>query len=1003
LQQGKVRAKAGRAWLLATLALATAALSGPASASAAVINFDDRSPGEFVNAQYANQGVTFNDLRVRNSPGAHSAPNVAERTCPGFEFCQVPSTARFTAGQDSVRVWVGFGQANQPVTASLIAYGSENGNDEIGRTSAPLPVSGSGDTPTMTPLELNPAQPIRRVEVTTESGFTGGLLIDDFEFSDVGPPPPCNAAGPPIVSIFEPAATNPVVQRDLFRLRGNAFDRGAPITSATLELISPTNKVRQIYPTLIDSDGGNFDVMVGELLEPGVNEIRVTATNCAGQGVSATRQVTHNPVPPGARFQQLGSIEVNQAVQNATNQVRLIAAEGTSFKRTFARVYLGLQGATGIDRVSGTLTAFRPDGSRPDGPLLVDSLNTISVRDTNTLENVRANGTATTSSDLTSSLTFELPREWLEAGRLHLELANVKVEGANLNIPCDRCANPNASGLPDIIRFHEVPPLRVWILRVPYQANATAPVITPAQNDVDMLVSWLERAYPTAEVLDTQMLMPTQDDDPEVRDNAGKIIQEGFTCNDLDNEIADFMATQQTQHAATRYYGMVDDTGGFMRGCAPDFGRYASGPTGCCSWAWDTDGTYGDWYGAHEIAHTFGRKHPGQCTESDDDDSYPYDPDGLIGNADFDYQGIDAGNTALGLPMALYDWRDLWADVMTYCDWQWISNYTYKGILSKLCDIDRNNCPDRDEITRTSRAPLRAKGKRKPTLTLGGELNLASDRLELSTLATGRGGTLTDRPKRSDYEIVLRRSGRDRSYPFEPKEIEDLPAGQELAQIDEVVPFDPRARVIAIEQNGRELAAQKISRSAPSVRLGKVKRKGDEVKVSWRSRDRDGGKRTHSVLYSSDGKQYLPVAAGLKGRSYKVDVSALPGGKKARIRVVANDGVLTGSATSKAFAVPVKAPEVSIVSPAPGQAFDSDDQVQLAAHVRDLQDQQFAAGDIVWRSSIQGELGTGPSLLTRLDAGSHEITATATNSGRKSGSASIRVEVEAVPPLFDAS
>ena len=33
---------------------------------------------------------------------------------------------------------------------------------------------------------------------------------------------------------------------------------------------------------------------------------------------------------------------------------------------------------------------------------------------------------------------------------------------------------------------------------MPYRANATAPTITPAQNDVDMLASWLERAYPTA-------------------------------------------------------------------------------------------------------------------------------------------------------------------------------------------------------------------------------------------------------------------------------------------------------------------------------------------------------------------------------------------------------------------------------------------------------------------------------------------------------------------------
>ncbi len=123
----------------------------------------------------------------------------------------------------------------------------------------------------------------------------------------------------------------------------------------------------------------------------------------------------------------------------------------------------------------------------------------------------------------------------------------------------------------------------------------------------------------------------------------------------------------------------------------------------------------------------------------------------------------------------------------------------------------------------------------------------------------------------------------------------------------------------------------KVSRTAPSVKVGKVKKKGDDVKVRWRSRDRDGGRRTHSVLYSADGKEYLPVATGLRGNSYKVDLDRLPGGKKARVRVVANDGVLTGSDTSKGFKVAAKAPNVSILSPAAGTAFDADDQVQLAA------------------------------------------------------------------------
>jgi hypothetical protein len=1017
LQQGKARPATSRARRrIGVLGVSLAALVVPAPAPAEVINFDELSApareagvrGRIVNVEYANKGVTFpNNIEVFNystSGLARSQPNAAEPPCFAADpFCQGPITATFTTGQDRVRLFAGYSHTSGPPKARLLAFDAETGGNQIAAAEAQIPTA---PAPAATELVVDPpGSQIRRVELTTEGNppSTGSLMMDDFEFSNVGPPPPCNANSTPFINLSQPT-NGETVQNNLFPLRGQVFANGAPITSATLELITPTQKTRSIYPGLIDGDGGQFAATVGQLLEPGKNTIRVTATNCAGTGTSLAYEVNFNPVPAGARFNLLGPIEVNQAVQAPNNDVRLIAADGTNFKRTFARVYLDLQGATRIDKVTGTLTAFRPDGSRPDGPVLVDSLNSVSVRETNTLENVRSNQTSTTPSDLTSSLNFELPSEWLTAGRLHIELTGLKVEGQNLNIPCDGCANPNASGLPDIIRFHQVPPVRLWTFRVPYQATPTSTIFTPAQTHVDRLVSWLERAYPTAEVQNTTMLIGTQDDDPEVRDTNDKIVQEGFTCEDIWDELSDFMATQPAQHAATRYYGLVDDGGGFMRGCAQIGGTFGSGPAGCC-WPWEADGTYADWYGGHEIGHMYDRRHPGFCDDQGEDDGdFPY-AGGLIGDASRDFQGLDPGDQGLPAPMpgmALYDWRDAWADVMTYCDNQWISNYTYRGILSNLCEGDTGNCPDRDEITRSARR--RAKGgKNKPTLSVAGELNLDSNRLKLGAIAAGRGMALTPRPKKSNYEIVLRGPGRDRSYPFEPKELSDLPAGREVATFNEVVRFDKRARAIAVEEGGRELAAQKISRSSPSVRLGKVKKKGDEVKVRWRSRDRDGGKRTHSVLYSSDGKEYLPVAAGLKGRSYTVDLSALPGGKKARIRVVANDGVLTGSATSKAFGVPVKAPEVSILSPAPGQAFDSDDQVQLTADVRDLQDRQFAAKDIVWRSNLQGELGTGPSLLTRLDAGSHEITATATNSGRKSGSASLRVEVEAVPPVFDAS
>src|SRR5262249_49618665 len=145
----------------------------------------------------------------------------------------------------------------------------------------------------------------------------------------------------------------------------------------------------------------------------------------------------------------------------------------------------------------------------------------------------------------------------------------------------------------------------------------------------------------------------------------------------------------------THYFGLVADGGFFMRGCAagipqtPDPTTVASGPTGPATWGWDFDGSYGDWYTGHELGHTFGRYHPGACGEAHDDPSYPFTA-GQLANADDAFVGFDAGDPAYNLPMTALP-GVAWHDVMTYCSYQWLSSYTYQGILTRL--LAENNLP----------------------------------------------------------------------------------------------------------------------------------------------------------------------------------------------------------------------------------------------------------------------------------------------------------------------
>ena len=72
----------------------------------------------------------------------------------------------------------------------------------------------------------------------------------------------------------------------------------------------------------------------------------------------------------------------------------------------------------------------------------------------------------------------------------------------------------------------------------------------------------------------------------------------------------------------------------------------------------------------------YGRKHVTGCElfeGSATDGAFPHSL-GLIGGPTFgDAQGFDAGDPVLGDAKNLLDWRDGIADVMTYCDRQWIS------------------------------------------------------------------------------------------------------------------------------------------------------------------------------------------------------------------------------------------------------------------------------------------------------------------------------------------
>jgi len=961
------------------------ALAGPAAAAPVVITFDDLAHRAAVLSQYSSRGVTFNratclDYSLDSTlPAgfAHSGSKGIEH-CYSQEFCSVPIEMTFTAPQRRVKAWVGYSSRNEiSLTVTLKVFNAQNAI--VGQETVNFP-------PRATPRPINTSieavattRDIVRATLEVSSAFpqtfSNSFAVDDVEYDTEGPPPECLAALAPTLSLLQPT-TGTVTQIGSYILQGS-FTTTTPLTAARLTVTGPGGASYSsdlLSWSFFPLTGGTFGPIRVSPLFPGTNQITVTVENCRGPK-QLTRSVTYNPIAAGSRF-VLDSIEVTQTIQDMNNFVTLIAG-----KRTVARVYLRTKSPPGgsIANVTGTLIAFRPDGSRPGGPSTVRSLNSITVGPDTAIGPRR--------SAVNGTLNFELPPEWTSEGRVHLQLTSISIEGVPTSILCDNCGNRSQFGNPKLVEFEDAPPVRVVLFSVPYRYNGVT--YTPRATDFDHLESWLRRAYPTSRVLSSRSVLSSFNGKPG----------DDFDCDDVNWRLHQLRTICfgwfssfcfDTVGKQIHYYGMVADDIAFMRGCARGIpSRVASGPSGSGTWGWDNDGSYADWYGGHELAHTYDRRHPGYCGgNSDDDDDFPY-ANGSIGAGHF---GFDVGDSALGIAMAAYSPSN-WTDVMTYCDRQWISDYTYEGILGYVRDIEGSGGGGGAVLPQA--------------ILIQGEINLTRNAVTLRPFLRLSRLTETARPKTSPFAIELRGSGGRTlaRHLFDPVEDTEAQAGEELfASFDEVLPWVDGTQRIVILKDGRDLASRVVSANAPQVRLtapnsGAVIGRNGLLKVQWEGSDADGDALTYMLLYSTDnGKTWEPVDTGLTGLELDVPLADLRGGDLAKFRIVATDGVNTSEDDQDVpMKIAQKAPEARILSPASGAKVAGGQVLLLEGEGSDLEDGHLDDAAFEWSADGNRILGRGPSIsVDDLLPGRHRLTLTVRDSSGAVGQASVDIEVIAV-------
>lgn len=386
-------------------------------------------------------------------------------------------------------------------------------------------------------------------------------------------------------------------------------------------------------------------------------------------------------LPAGVRI--LG-FEVTQAVQNMSHDVRLIAG-----KPAVVRVYIDPSGLRSNLRVRGEIVVSRGIGTPGT---YVGSANEV------VLSPKQSPGLDAQRRDATLSLNFLLPSP--DEGPLVVQLKRISPVAGGEDFPVLPDGNRVEVG------FVPGPVLRMRVLGLRYTDRRTgqSQQHAPGTLHFDRLRSYLKRVYPVSaidwsqSVIDSPLNFAPPFSGTTLPDGSDPLW--GALLDILHQQLLTIRQADMNAgwDPRTHYYGLVSDQSGFFRGAAnnvptaPAPNTVAVGPCGKAPPGhWDQDDSYGDWYGAHELAHTFGRFHPGFCNQDNSDTHFPH-PQGAISHAEEDCVGFDTGDLEQGRPMRAYPHEE-WKDFMTYCDYQWVSKYTYDAIYSRLVQEDAQFAP----------------------------------------------------------------------------------------------------------------------------------------------------------------------------------------------------------------------------------------------------------------------------------------------------------------------
>lgn len=427
---------------------------------------------------------------------------------------------------------------------------------------------------------------------------------------------------------------------------------------------------------------------------------------------------------------------------------------------------------------------------------------------------------------------------------------------------------------------------------------------------------------------------------------------------------------------------------------------------------------------AHELGHNFFRRHV-DCGDPLSigflvdwivlDLSYHYHTCEFSPVSSDSYFGADLFdlNDPAIIPPSTGDSSPIWGDLMSYGDNRWTSDYTWRAIFDKL-DRSRKSgevTPSlewydqwREKSTHGREVLVHAtidedgNAEFHYTLNLDGELIPQENREELAASrekAMEQESPFAFDVRDSDGEQIM-------SVPVEVSLGED--AGPPEVVLGALVPSpDDLASIQLVFTGGDVMVEAFRPANEPTVEITEPtdSTTADEnIIVDWTATHPDKSDLLAMIQYSADGDRWQTIAADVEEAPHVLNAALLQGAAgTARIRVIVSDGFNTAHAVSDSFTVLPRDPIVSITRPGDGDAFFHGTPIFTETYAYDPEDGHLRGEALKWHIDGIGDVGEGHiALLQDLPVGTHRLVVQATDSYGTTVTDEIDITILPPPP-----